>query len=100
MVEGTIKRLKELKEKSDTSTWFKDHMNVFTDTSLHGSKKIVVKNEEKVSFLQRVYRPYIQSVIDHINARVESTHFILSMSVFDPCHLPRKKTYPPMVWKR
>ena len=50
-VEGTIKRLKELKEKSDTSTWFKDHMNVFTDTSLLGSRKIVVKDEEKVSFL-------------------------------------------------
>ena len=41
---------KELKEKNDSSTWFKDHMNLFTDTSLLGSRKIVVKNEEEVSF--------------------------------------------------
>ena len=65
-------------------------MNVFTDTSLLGSRKIVVKDDEKVSFLQTVYRPYNQSVIDHINARVESTDFISSMSVFDPHQLPKK----------
>ena len=66
-------------------------MNVFTDTSLLESRKIVVKNEEKVSFLQRLYQAYIQSVIDHIYARVESTDFILSMSVFHPRHLPKRE---------
>ena len=29
MVEGTIARLKELKEMPNTSTWFKDHASVF-----------------------------------------------------------------------
>ena len=53
-----------------------------------------LKNEKKASFLQRVYRLYIQSVIDHINnARVESTDFISSMSVFDPRHLQKKDEF-------
>ena len=42
----------------------------------------------KSAFLQKVYRPYIQSVIDHINARMGSTNLLSSMSVFDPRHLP------------
>lgn len=45
----------------------------------------------KCHSIQRVYQSYIQSVIDHINARVESTDFISSMSVFDPHHLPKKE---------
>ena len=37
MVNSTITRLKELKDNPDTSTWFKDHMNVFSDDALLGS---------------------------------------------------------------
>ena len=32
--------------------------------------------------------PTLQSVIDHISGRLESTDLISSMLVFDPCHLP------------
>ena len=84
MVNGTITRLKELKDNTETSTWFKDHMNVFSDDSLLGSQNIIITFEEEASFIQQVYRPYIQSIIDHTNARLTSTNFISSMSMFDP----------------
>ena len=32
MVSETIKRLQEVKEHPATSTWFKDHLKVFTET--------------------------------------------------------------------
>ena len=38
MVSNTIDRLKELKEKPDTSTWFKDHATVFSDPAQLGEK--------------------------------------------------------------
>ena len=88
-VESTTKRLKEIKEDVSSSTsWFKDHLMVFSDTAQLGSKGIIVTEIEKSTFLQKVYRPYIQSVINHINARMESNDLISSMSVFDPRHLP------------
>ena len=87
MVDSTTKRLKEMKDVS-SSTWFKDHSMVFTDTAQLGSRNIVVKEEDKSAFLRKVYCPYLQSVIDHINARMESNDLISSMSVFDPRHLP------------
>ena len=65
MVNSTITRLKELKDNPDTSTWFKDHMNVFSDDALLGSRNILITSEEKASFIQQVYKPYIRSVIDH-----------------------------------
>ena len=88
MVDSTTKRLKELKEDVNSSTWFKDHSLVFTDTAQLGSRSIVVTEEEKSVYLHKVYRPYLQSVIDHITARMESNDLISSMSVFDPRHLP------------
>ena len=33
MVESTTQRLKELKENTNSSTWFKDHCAVFTTTN-------------------------------------------------------------------
>lgn len=42
MVESTLKRLKELKEDTDTTTWFKDHSTVFTDPAQLGEKIINV----------------------------------------------------------
>ena len=88
MVESTTKRLMELKEDVNTSTWFKNHSSVFTDDAQLGAKNIVVTEEEKNLFLHKVYRPYMQSVVDHINRRMESTDLISAMSVFDPRHLP------------
>ena len=81
MVNGTITRLKELKDNTETSTWFKNHMNVFSDDSLLGSRNIIITSEEEASFIQQVYRPYIQSVIDHTNARLAST----DLSLLCPC---------------
>lgn len=89
MTDSTIKRLKELKENPKSSTWFKDHLTVFTDKAQLGSKEVVVTSEEEDNFLRQIYRPYIQSVIDHINGRMESSDLISSMSVFDPRHLPK-----------
>ena len=88
MVSSTTKWLMELKEDVNTSTWFKDHPLVFTDDTQLGAKHIVVTEDEKAAFLQDVYRPHLQSVIDHINGRMESNDLISSMSVFDPRHLP------------
>ncbi|KAI6661012.1 hypothetical protein LOD99_13735 [Oopsacas minuta] len=58
----------------------------FTDDAQLGEKHIMVLEEEKSEFLYKVYRPYFQSVIDHINVRMESTELISAMSVFDPRH--------------
>ena len=49
MVNGTITRLKELKDNTNSSTWFKDHMNVFSDNALLGSRNILITSEEKAS---------------------------------------------------
>ena len=81
MVDSITKWLQELKGMVRSITWFKDHSLVFTDNSQLGAKKIVVTEEEKAGFLQKVYRSYLQSVIDHINGRMESTDFLSSMPV-------------------
>ena len=88
MVESTTRRLMELKENVNTCTWFKNHSSVFTDDAQLGAKNIVVTEEEKNLFLHKVYRRYVQSVVDHINRRMESTDLISAMSIFDPRHLP------------
>ena len=68
VVNSTITQLKELKDNTETSTWFKDHMNFLSDDSLLGSQKIIITSEE-ASFLQQVYWLYIQSVIDHTKCK-------------------------------
>ena len=88
MVESTTRRLMELKENVNTCTWFKNHSSVFTDDAQLGTKNIVVTEEEKNLFLHKVYRRYVQSIVDHINGRMESTDLISAMSIFDPQHLP------------
>ena len=64
---------------------------VFTDAAQIGGRNIAVTDEEKAGFVEKVYRPYLQSVNDHINGRMVSTELISFMSVFDPCHLPDKE---------
>ena len=61
---------------------------MFTDPAQLGEKSIVVTETMKTHFLQEVYRPYLQSVMDHIRGRIECTDLISSMAVFDPHHLP------------
>ncbi len=56
MVTNTINRLKELKEKPDTSTWFKNHASVFSDHQGQlGHKNIKITEEEKTEFLCSTY---------------------------------------------
>ena len=83
-----LKELKELKEKPDTSTWFKDHATVFSDPAQLGEKNIEVTEEHKSEFLCSTYHPYIQSVIDHTSSRMGSADLISAASVFDPHRLP------------
>ena len=87
MVASTTKRLLELKEDVTSSTWIKEHYLVFTDDAQLVEKHFVVLEDEKSEFLYKVYRPYLQSVIDHINVRMDSTELISAISVFDR-HLP------------
>ena len=91
MVESTIQRPKELKENTDSSTWFKEHCTVFTDPSQLGARNINLTESMKACFLYKVYRPYIQIVIDHTSGKLGSTDLIASMSVFDPRHLLEDK---------
>lgn len=65
-----------------------DHCLVFSDPTLLGMSKIEVTNIMKADFEDKVYRPYLQSVIDHLSGRMESTDLISSLSVFDPHQLP------------
>ena len=58
MVSNAIDRLKELKEKPDTSTWFKVHATVFSNPAQLGEQNIEVTEEHKSEFLRSTYRPY------------------------------------------
>jgi len=60
MVESTLERLKELKEDTNTTTWFKSHSAVFTDPAQLGERR----------------------------SRIECTDLISSMAVFDHRQLP------------
>lgn len=92
LVGGTLSRLKELKENPLSSTWFKDHKNVFTDSNLLGERNIVISNEQEQQFLMQIYRLYIQSFIDHISSTLKSSDLhSFSFFRFDPRHLPGKE---------
>ena len=39
LVDGALSRVKE---SPSSSTWFKDHRNVFTDSNLHGEQQTVM----------------------------------------------------------
>ena len=88
MLDSTVDRLKELKESPASSTWFKDHEAVFLDPQQLGDRNLVVTEAAKQDFLKKVYRPYIQSVIDHISSRLKSSDVFSAFSLFDPRHLP------------
>ena len=64
------------------------HLKVFTETSQSSLQDVSVSEADKTSFLSLIYRPYIQSVIDHISSRMESSDIFSAFSIFDPIHLP------------
>ena len=80
MVDSTTERLKELKERVSSCTWFKDHSLVFTDNSQLRARKIVVTEEEKAGFLQNVYRPYLR-----VSLTISITEWSQPISC-DRCH--------------
>ena len=91
MVESTLSRLKEIKDHPLSSTWFKDHSLVFSDQDQLGNLDITVTESDKESFVKSVYRPYIQSIIDHIYSRMKSSDIFSAFSVFSPLHIPDKE---------
>lgn len=91
MVESTTARLRELKDKPTTSTWFKDHATVFSDPEQLGDQNVLVTEAEKEVFMVKTYRPYIQSVIDDISKRLKSSDVYSCFSLFDPHLLPENE---------
>ena len=71
MVQTIVGRLRELKDHPSSSTCFKDHSQVFSDPKQLGQLEVQIT--ERKSFIQGVYNPYIQSVIDHITSRMQSS---------------------------
>lgn len=53
----------------------------FTDNAQLGDKHIVVSEDEKLEFLNKMDQPYLQSVIDHINVRMEAVFVTHQLSL-------------------
>lgn len=64
MVESTVKRLRELKENTPSSTWFKDHVAVFTESTHPKFEGVTVSETEKESFLSKIYIPSLYPECD------------------------------------
>ena len=73
-----------------SSTWFKDHsaVKIIQLFSAEELKESEIEDVTLDRFNDTVYCPYIQSVIDHISKRMETSDTFSAFSVFDPCHLP------------
>ena len=54
-----------------------------------GNRNITISEDEKQSFTSKIYCPYIQSVINHITSRMDSSDIFSAFSIFDPSHLPK-----------
>lgn len=80
-------RLQEIKDDISSTAWFKDHSSVFSSPDELGNHNIVVPENEKDTFLSGIYHPYIQSGIDHIRVRLDSTDVVAAFSVFSPTNL-------------
>ena len=59
-----------------------------SDPQQLGGHNISITEDEKEEFMRKVYRPYIQSVIDHISNQLKSSDVYSCFSVFDPRLLP------------
>ncbi len=94
LVKCTLARLIELKEHPGSSTWFKDHTVVFSDQAALGNWNIVVNQVDEDNFTAKVYRPYIQSVIDHITSRLKSSDIFSAFAIFNPSHLQKTESLP------
>ena len=62
MMQTTVGRLKELKDYPSNSTWFKDHLTLLSDQKQLGQMKVQITELDRISFIQGVYNPCIQSV--------------------------------------
>ena len=71
MVDACTGRLKKLKAKPTTSTWFKDHLKVFSDENQLGGQNVTITEAEKECFTSDIYQPHVQSVIYHISSRMQ-----------------------------
>ena len=53
-----VSRLKELKDYyPSNSTWFQDHLKVFSDQKQLGQMKVQITELDRLSFIQGVYNP-------------------------------------------
>ena len=91
LLQTTVVRLRELKDRPSSSTWFKDHSQVFSDPKQLGQLEIQITESDSKSFIQGVYNPYIQSVIDHITSRMQSSDVFSAFSIFNPLCLPNEE---------
>ena len=96
MVKGTLTRLVELKEHPGSSTWSKDQTAVFSDQAALGNRNIVVSQADEDNFSAKVYRPYIQSVVDHITSQLKSSDVFSAFAIFNPSHLPKTEDSLPL----
>ena len=55
---------KGMKDYPSNSTWFKDHLKVFSDQKQLGQMKVQITELDRKSFIQGVYNHYIRSVKD------------------------------------
>ena len=90
MVQTTVGRLKELKDYPSNSTWFKDHLKVFSDQKHLGQMKVQITELDRKSFIQGFYNPYIQGV-KHLEWN-DLVYF--QLSIFDPILLPNEEKDP------
>ena len=61
-MQTTVGTLKELKDYPSNSTWFKDHLKLFSDQKQLWQMKVQITELDRKSFIQGVYNPCIQSV--------------------------------------
>ena len=97
LVQGTVARLMEIKEDVSSTTWFKDHTAVFTDPGELGTRNSTVTETEQDNFLQNIYRPYIQSVVDHISSRLRYCFLFLRVRSIK---LTRFRGHTLFIWSR
>ena len=69
------------------SNWVKETelmRQVFSDPKQLGQLEVQITESDRKSFIQGVYNPYIQSVIDHITSRIQSSDVFSAFSIFNP----------------
>ena len=68
----------------------------FFRSSTLGNRNIVVSQANEDNFSDKVYRPYIQSIIDHITSRLRSSDVFSAFAIFNPSNLPKTEDSLPL----